>query len=450
MTKKLTNRRRFLQQLIGAPFASQAAFGTLASMAASPLLAADDEDYRALVCIFLLGGNDSFNMVIPSSTTEYNEYAQARQNLAVDKNALLGINPLVSDGADYGVHPAMPEIQSMFNAGDLAVAANVGALVEPTTPIDIDNNTVKLPPNLFSHNSQQDFWQSVEAFEAQNIGWAGRLADRFASINNGALLPMNISLSGANLLQVGESGRAFNTTANGAVSFNGSGSSNRSAALASLYQNDGVNLFGNAYSETMERSILFSETLDTALGNTAAPVSSFDDNKLADSLKAVAHLIAARNELAMKRQIFYVGFGGWDTHDNQNENHPGLLATLSSAMNSFNTEMQAIGCHDSVTTFTASDFGRTLTSNGDGSDHGWGSHQLIMGGAVAGQNIHGNMPTMVIDGPQDSGRGRIIPDSSVDQYGASIARWFGVAENDLDLIFPNLSNFNERDLGLFG
>jgi len=161
MNNKLTNRRRFLQQLIGAPFASQAALGTLASMAASP---------------------DSFNMVVPSSNTEYGEYAQARQNLAVDQNALLGINPLVSDGAEYGVHPAMPEVQSMFNAGDLAVAANVGALVEPTTRNDLQSNLVKLPPNLFSHNSQQDFWQSVEAFKAQNIGWAGRLADRFSSM----------------------------------------------------------------------------------------------------------------------------------------------------------------------------------------------------------------------------------------------------------------------------
>ncbi len=407
MINELKDRRRFLKQLIGAPLAGQAAFGTLAGLAASPVLAADNEDYRALVCVFLLGGNDSFNMIIPSSDTAYNQYALARQNLAVARSSLISITPVVRGGVDYGVHPAMPELQSLFNTGDLAVVANVGALVEPTTRNDILNNSVKLPPNLFSHNAQRELWQGMQAYEARNIGWAGRLADQFSNINTAGLLPMNVSMSGENLLQFGAGARSI------------------------------------------DADTLFSSKVKTALSNTTKPVTSFDDNEFANSLKAVAHTIAARSKLGMQRQIFFVGFEGWDTHDNQIEEHSRLLARLSGGLNSFNAEMRAIGCHDNVTTFTASDFGRTLTSNGAGSDHGWGGHQLIMGGAVAGQNIHGNMPAMVIDGPQDAGGGRIIPDSSVDQYGASIARWFGVPENDLDLIFPNLLNFDRRDLGLF-
>ncbi len=449
MTNKLNERRRFIQQLLASPFASRAAFGSLASLSAGSLLAADNDDYRALVCVFLLGGNDSFNMFVPTSTNEYNEYAIARQNLAVDRDSLLGINPLNNDGASYGFHPAMPEVRNLFDSGDLAIAANVGALVEPTTREDVANKLVQLPPNLFSHNSQQNFWQSVKAAETQTIGWAGRIADRFSTINASALLPMNISLTGANLLQIGQDSRSFNTTASGAIAFAGSNRESRSAMLQSLYAKTSDNLFQDSFSETMNRSIQFSNVLDSALANTPAPTSNFSDNRLAQNLKAVAHLIAARNELSMQRQIFFVGFGGWDTHGGQLNTHPELLASLSSALASFNTEMRSIGCHDNVTTFTASDFGRTLTSNGDGSDHGWGSHQLIMGGAIAGQQIHGNMPSLVIEGPQDVGRGRIIPDSSVDQYGATLARWFGVAENDLNLIFPNLANFEQRDLGLF-
>lgn len=449
MTNKANNRRRFLQQLLASPFASRAAFGSLAGLSAGSLLAADNEDYRALVCVFLLGGNDSFNMVVPRSTNEYNEYATARQNLSVSRDSLLGINPVQTDGAEYGFHPVMAEVRDLFNSGDLAITANVGALVEPTTRNDVANRLVTLPPNLFSHNSQQNFWQSVEAFEAQRIGWAGRLADQFADINAAALLPMNISLSGANLLQVGQSSRSFNTTASGAIPFAGANVEARSAMLKSLYEKPNDNLFEAAFSETMNRSILFSNTLETVLENTADPSTTFGTDGLSRNLRAIAKLIAARNQLAMRRQIFFVGFGGWDTHGNQLDRHPILLERLSKALNSFNTEMRAIGCHNNVTTFTASDFGRTLTSNGDGSDHGWGSHQLVMGGAVAGQQIHGNMPSLVIEGPQDAGRGRIIPESSVDQYGATLARWFGVPENDLDLIFPNLKNFTQRDLGLF-
>ena len=446
------SRRRFLRNAMGTGFASSSMVGTLGSLAATQSLAADG-DYKALVCVFFLGGNDSFNMVVPSSLTEYNEYAAARQNLAIAQADLLALNPLVSDGASYGLHPSMPEVQSLFNSGQLAVSANVGALVTPTTRDDFINNSVPLPPNLFSHNSQQNFWQSVEAFGAQNVGWSGRMAEILEATYGGGSLPINISMSGANLLQVGEQSTAYSVSASGAPNIGGFGSAPRKAAIEAMFaassSNADTHLFESAFARTMSRSYSFVDLLGTGLDLTPAPTTVFGADGLSQNLRTVAHIIAARSQLNMQRQIFFVGYGGWDTHDDQLTRHVGLLSTVSQALSAFQTEMLAIGCNDAVTTFTASDFGRTLTSNGDGSDHGWGSHQLVMGGAVAGQQINGSMPPVVIDGPEDSGRGRIIPSTSVDQYGAAMARWFGVSESDLDSIFPNLSNFGTRDIGLF-
>ncbi len=452
MKKSDISRRRFLRNAAGTGIATSSLVGTLGSLAATRALAASSGDYRALVCIFLLGGNDSFNMVVPRSTVEYSEYATARQNMSIAQADLLPINPIISDGADYGLHPSMPEIQTLFNNGDLAIAANVGALVTPTTRNDYVNGTVPLPPNLFSHNSQQNFWQSVQAFGAQNVGWSGRMAEVLQATYNSGALPINISMSGANLLQVGEQSTAYNVSASGAPNISGFGASARRAAVEAMYAastSAQTHLFESAFARTMSRSFSLVDALRVALDTTPAPVTLFETDGLSQNLRMVAHIIAARTPLNMQRQVFFLGFGGWDTHDDQLTSHIDLLGTLSRALAAFQTEMTAIGCNDSVTTFTASDFGRTLTSNGDGSDHGWGSHQLIMGGAVAGQQINGDMPSMVIDGPEDSGRGRIIPSVSVDQYGAAMARWFGVAEGELDAIFPNLTNFNNRDLGLF-
>ncbi len=445
-----TTRRQFLQRLAATGLATPNLLGALAALASRPAAAATG-DYKALVCIFQLGGNDSFNMVIPRSNAEYNEYAAARQTLAIAQADLLPINPLVGDGADYGLHPAMPEAQVLFEAGELAIAANVGALVVPTSRADYLSGAVPLPPNLFSHNSQQNFWQSVEAFEAQNVGWAGRMAELMAPLHGGGVLPINCSLSGANLLQVGTQSSAFNVNASGAPNISGFGSANRKAAVEAMYAATGTangHFFQTAFAETMERSFGLSDALRVALETVPAPTTVFAADGLSQNLRMVAHIIASREQLGMQRQVFFVGFGGWDTHDDQLPRHVDLLGTVSRALAAFQAEMTLIGCNDNVTTFTASDFGRTLTSNGDGSDHGWGSHHLVLGGAVNGQRIHGQMPTMVIDGPQDSGRGRIIPDISVDQYGAAMARWFGVAETDLDALFPNLANFAVRDLGL--
>lgn len=449
MKNKKISRRNFIQSVVGAGISGSALYTTLGSLGASRVLAADTDDYKSLVCIFMLGGNDGFNTVVPSSNAEYNEYADARQNLSLAQEDLLLLNPLSNDGASYGLHPAMSRIHSLFESGDIAIAANVGALVAPTTSDDYVNSRVALPPNLFSHNSQQNFWQSLEAFEAQKIGWGGRMADILNDVNPNALLPLNISLSGSNLLQVGSNSTAFNTNNNGAIQYAGFGNGSRRNLIRSIYSDNKSHLFEQTFSETLNRSIDYSEELSVALANTPGPTTVFSERRLSANLRAVAHMIAAREELNMNRQVFFVGFGGFDTHDNHLDRHASLLEELDAGLSEFQQEMLAIGCHESVTTFTASDFGRTLTSNGDGSDHGWGSHHLIMGGAVNGQQIHGEMPPLVINGPQDTGRGRIIPTISVDQYGATLAKWLGVAENDLDTIFPNLKNFNQRDIGLF-
>ncbi|MCP5012061.1 MAG: DUF1501 domain-containing protein, partial [Aestuariibacter sp.] len=250
--------------------------------------------------VFLLGGNDSFNMVVPRSTAEYNEYAAARQNLAITQADLLPISPLLGDGADYGLHPSMPEIQTLFNNADLAILANVGALVTPTTRSQYANSTVPLPPNLFSHNSQQNFWQSVEAFGAQNVGWSGRMAEILQSTYAGGALPINISMSGANLLQVGEMSTAYNVSATGAPNISGFGTAARRATVEAMYTASSSNqthLFESAFASTMSRSFSLVEALSDALTATPAPTTLFDADGLSQNLRMVAHIIAAQTSL---------------------------------------------------------------------------------------------------------------------------------------------------------
>ncbi len=452
VNKTRISRRQFLRNTVQSGVATSCLVGTLGSLATMRALAAADGDYRALVCVFLLGGNDSFNMVVPRSTVEYNEYAKSRQNLAIAKPDLLPVYPIESSDADFGLHPSMPEIQALFENGDLSIAANVGALVTPTTRTDYINNAVPLPPNLFSHNSQRDFWHSVQAFGVQNAGWAGRMSDILQDTYSGGELPINISATGTNLWQTGAESTAFTVGEGGAANIDGFGVAKHRAAVEAMYAASAgseSHVFESAFARTMIRSITLLDVLRAALETTPAPATQFADDDLSQDLRTIAHIISARSRLGAQRQVFFVGYGGWDTHDAQHSRHVDLLRTVSVALSAFQTEMKSINCHNNVTTFTASDFGRTLTSNGDGSDHGWGGHQLVMGGAVAGRRIFGRMPPVVINGPNDSGRGRIIPSISVDQYGSALARWFGVQEAGLDAVFPNLSNFDQRDIGLF-
>jgi len=449
------DRRKFLKQCVRYSLAGAGAYATMSSMGMVKAMAADTSGYKALVCIFLYGGNDSFNMVVPRSTAAYDQYAQVRQTLAVPKEALLPINPSTTDGADYGFHPAMPEVQSLFETDKLAVVANVGALVEPTNRNDYKNKTVAVPPRLFSHNDQQDFWQSLNTDGTLPTGWVGRMADLLSSANQNPDLSMNISLSGSNLLQVGNSTIPYFMSPGGVITIktldpisSNAQERRRAAAYDAILSNQTGHLFGDQFAKLKRRAIDLSVEVEGALGRINPITTVFPaENKLGVALKTVANMIAARNELGFSRQIFFVGVGGWDTHSDQLTRHPALLTEVSQAMSAFYQATEELQVSGDVTTFTASDFGRTLTTNGDGSDHGWGSHQLVMGGGVKGGDIYGQMPELAIEGPQDSGRGRIIPTSSIDQYSATLAGWFGVSPSESQDIFPNLANFNNTDMG---
>jgi len=420
-------RRDFLKRYASTAAAGLGAYSTLGGLSLTNALA-NDSDYKALVCIFLFGGNDSFNMVVPTDEAAHSAYANARRNLTVSRSQLLPLDTIASDGLRYGLHPSMPEIRDLYQQGKVTVVGNVGPLLVPTTRDDFINSRVPLPPRLFSHNDQQDFWQSLELDKLQSTGWAGRMADALSSVNGEQALSMNISMAGSNLMQTGSATIPYIASSEGIdrskadTLLSGFGrASRRSQALQSLLDRESGHLLANQYRTTVKRANELSMQIGDILNQSNRINAGFPQTPLADSLQMVARMISVRQSLGLKRQVFFIGYGGWDTHGGQNARHPALLR--------------------------AADFGRTLTSNGDGSDHGWGGHQLVMGGAVNGQQIVGEMPVIAIDGPSDSGHGRIIPTLAVDQYCATLARWFGLSSNNLDEVFPNLREFSQRDLG---
>lgn len=411
-------------------------------------------DYKALICIFLYGGNDSYNMVVPTSTSAYATYASVRQNLAIEQNALLPITPVSLSTTDYGFHPSMSAVRDLFQMGKISVLANVGALIEPVTKTTYQMNQVAIPPQLFSHNDQQNFVQSLTNGIAKN-GWAGRAADVMGSLNVNQRLSMNISLSGANIWQSGRNVIPYSINGSGVATLSGLNENssdaferNRAQIYKTLLQNTQPHIFEEEYSKVQLRAWSLANELSSAINEQPALTTVFpSDNKLATDLKMIAQLISARAALDVRRQVFFVGMGGFDTHGGQNNTQPELLEKLSQAMNVFYQSLVELGVENNVTTFTASDFGRTLTSNGDGTDHAWGGHQLILGGAVNGGDIYGTMPSLEIDSEDDIGEGRIIPTTSIDQYGATLANWFGLPVADFPDVFPNLQNFSGHNLG---
>ena len=426
-------------------------------------MAGDDgfSDYKALVCVFLFGGNDSWNMLVPSSEAEYAVYADSRQNLAVPQASLLPLDLAIPDasGWTFGLHPAMPELAALFNSRRAAVVANVGPLLAATTLEQYQGRSVALPPQLFSHNDQRSQWNSLKGTSSTKSGWAGRIADLFSPRLPQQQLPLNVSLSGELQLQAGETSVPCTIGAAGPKPFDGlSNSPNRRSAFEGIAEARYESLYEQAFADVYLRALRFSDSLEAVLAATpefpSLPSGSGSDlSKLAIQLRTVAKLIAARDALQMSRQIFYVSAGGFDTHDNQNVKQPELLATVSDALGRFDAAVQQLGVDRQVVTFTQSDFGRTLTSNGDGTDHAWGGVQVVTGSAVAGGRIFGEYPLLRLgaslgaDRADDVGGGRFIPTLSSDQYAASLATWFGVADADLPTIAPSIGNFPVRDLG---
>jgi uncharacterized protein (DUF1501 family) len=447
---KTLNRRDFLKTS-----------GAAALFAATPGLAYSQvvgsggtfTDYKALVCVFLFGGNDSYNMLVPNTTAEYNAYAASRQNLALLRDDLLPIAPASSVGADFGLHPAMGGVQGLFADGKAAFVTNVGPLVEPTTKDQYFNKSVTLPPQLFSHNDQQDQWTSLRGNVPSKTGWAGRMADLIRDGVAGQQMATNASLFGANLFQSADETVAYVMGPNGPIQFEGFSTTpgdllnEQRLAFLRIVNAEYASVYERGYADVQRRAI---EAADLVAGTIAgAPLLNtvFPASQLGTQLQTVARLIAVRDQLQMQRQIFFVATGGFDSHDDQNENQPGLLGGVSDAITAFQSALDELSVGNNVTTFTQSDFGRTLTSNGDGTDHAWGGNQLIVGGAVAGGDLYGSYPVLEIGGPEDVGGGRMIPSTSADQYAATLARWFGIPDVDLDVVAPNLANFAQRDLG---
>ena len=419
-----------------------------AAMAAEPSL-----DYKALVCIFLYGGNDANNLLIPSDSF-YTSYAGPRANLAIPQPSLLPLTIAEGDGRQFGLHPNCTGMQELFNAGKLAMVCNVGTLVYPTTKTQYQQRTVPLPPQLFSHNDQQVQWQTSIPDQTSRTGWGGRCADLLWGTYAPNRTLTSITLAGTNIFQVGNDVAQFNVNTTGSQDLTNLSAARR-AALYNILGVAGNNLLEKGFAETNKRAIDTAALINNALTTVTDPVASFPNTSLGRQLKMISRLIDARNHVDLssyKRQVFFASVGGYDTHGGQHNDtntgpHDNLLTELSNGMKAFQDRLDAIGAGSMVTTFTSSDFGRTFPSNGTGSDHGWGNHQIIMGGAVKGSRLYGNFPTLAVSGPDDTSTGRWIPSTSVDEYSATLAQWFGLSTAQLANVFPNLSHFAKPDLG---
>jgi uncharacterized protein (DUF1501 family) len=455
------SRRRF----IGRACAAVGATGMLSALAQLRMigaLAADSAptDYKALVCLFLYGGNDSNNLLVPTDSTNYGLYATDRSVLALPQASLLPISPKAySDGRTWGLHPSLVEVQKLFGQGQLALLANTGTLVQPVTLAQFNAGTVALPPQLFSHADQQVQWQSSIPDQSFSTGWGGRLADIVNALNANPKISMSVSVAGQNSFQVGNRVSQFAVSSNGAVTLNGSSGSNiatsRYSAQQGILNLQEQNLFEAAFGGATTNAIVDSQLLNTLLKNTPALTTTFPNTSIAAQLKMIAKLIGAAPQLGMTRQVFFASLGGFDLHTDQLGAHSSLFQQLSQGLSAFSAATAELGVQDQVTTFTASDFSRTFNTNGTnngtaGSDHGWGSHHLIMGGAVKGGDIYGSVPLLELGGPEDTGRGRWIPTTSVDEYAATLATWFGVSATNLPVVLPNIGRFATANLGFMG
>jgi uncharacterized protein (DUF1501 family) len=439
------SRRKFIQQANCAAVGSISLFSSLFTLRLTAGAASAQQfgGYKALVCLFLSGGNDSFNMLIPRQQEAYDEYLTVRSTLGLAQNTLLPITSTGQDYSEFGLHPNLPVLQSLYNSGNAAFVSNIGTLVEPTTLAQYQNKSTSLPTGLFSHADEKLHWQTVVPQIAGSgpKGWAGRMADCMDQANNNGAIAMNVSLAGTNVLQSGNSTVPYITSPGGAVVLNGYGSDPTLDAVI----NDALSQeYRNLYQKTLASNTRGS--IDTAIAfesatNGVSLTESFPDSKTGEQLEAVARIMAARGPLSMNRQVFFVNRGGWDHHKEVLTNQEELFSELNAAIEAFWAELGHLGLQDDVVLFTASDFGRTLTSNGLGSDHAWGGNHFVIGGGVNGGQIYGQYPVLGRGGPLDIGRGRLLPTTSIDAYQGELASWCGVPPDELGTVFPNAINF---------
>ncbi len=455
------SRRAFLQRASTLSLAGVAAPWAINLAAMAEASAATATGYKALVCVFLYGGNDYANTVVPYDTNSHATYLSYRPSFGhtLPSLAATALTPTVvpTDSAgfahQYALAPNLAALMPIFNAGKLAVMLNVGTLVQPTTKQQYINKSVRLPPKLFSHNDQQSVWQSSSP-EGATSGWGGRIGDLFQSSNANSTFTC-VNVSGNAVFLSGNSAVQYQVSTNGSVPLAGLksplfGSATSTAALRTLITQPRSHVLENEYNRISKRSVDANEVLTGALASTPAPTTPFPTgNSLADQLKLVARMIAAAPTLGAKRQVFFVSLGGFDNHDGMLTNHPVLMTKLGEAMAAFYAATTELGVADKVTTFTSSDFGRTMSGNANGSDHGWGSMHFVMGGAVNGKRFYGTAPIVANNGPDDVGQGRLLPSTSVEQFAATMGGWLGVSDSELLALLPNLSNYNSsvRKLG---
>jgi len=469
---KFQSRREFIRQAACAALGTAAMTATIRDLRFINAAVAQTgiTDYKALVCVFLQGGNDSNNLILPTITSEYNNYAAIRTPvLAIPQSSILPLSPLNSDGHSYGLHPSCPELQTLFGESKLALLFNTGTLVFPMTRAQYQGGVLERPPQLFSHADQVTQWQTSIPDRPPTTGWGGRCADLLASVQPGAKISLSVTLAGSNTFEVGNIVTQYSVSTSGAVSLSGV-SGPRLAALTNILGLSYPNMQARAYAALAEHTINASSLLNSAISVTSSPGywtvpfptkitpptggNSFN-SVLSPQLQMVARLIQARSALGMNRQIFFCQVGGYDLHTNQTPgpgsttigSHANLLAEVSQSFLAFQRAMEQLGVSQNVTAFTSSDFGRTFPSNGEGSDHGWGSHHLILGGGVNGQRTYGQFPVLTVNGPNDTSTGRWIPTTAIDQYFATLATWFGVDNTNLSTVFPNLGRFATPNLG---
>ena len=471
------NRRQFLGQASCSGVTAIPLLNTLLNLRlstgiASAVTAPADDEYRALVCIFQAGGNDSFNMLAPydgpSSTAadSHLEYQTTRSNLALSKAQLHQITPTNTPGRTFGIHPAMPNLAALFQSGDASFIANVGTLIEPVSDrSEVIAKSKLLPLGLYSHSDQIEQWQTSVPNNRTGLGWAGKMMDLIRDINATQDISMNISAAGSNIWQTGRSGAEYAVSPGNAQNPMGGAvaldnydpevvSSNvtnaNSAAIDSQIALQYRNLLEATYQQKRKGTREAYEIYSQATAGDLPPDSEgnpivFPNTSVGRQLNQIARAIGGRSTMGALRQTFFVQSGGWDHHADVLPLQNAMLTQIDEALDTFYRQLQALGIHNNVTTFSASDFGRTLTSNGRGSDHAWGGNHFIIGGSVQGQQIFGSYPSLALNStgtnPLDTSRGRLIPTTSCDEYFAELALWLGVPEGNLPLVLPNIRNF---------
>lgn len=481
MTRPFREDRRAFLRRLNAVLAGGAAFALIPQLdLIGRAMAADPQpgnDYRALVCIFLFGGSDSFNMLIPHETAQYNAYLASRggvydastnpTGLGYARDALVTIGDTA--GKTWGLNPGCTAMKPLFESGELAFLANVGTLVEPVTKAQVTAKSKRLPTYLYSHNDQQKLWMRGQSSANTSTGFGGLLSDYMEASNTGLQsLSPSISIAGSNLFQVGRATLPFTLSSGGPPTLNrfrddgGNADKIRYEALRALTDASYTPVLQDEYGLVGESSLVLNSTLRTALAaaNGGDIATVFPTGSLASQLRMVARMIKVSRTAAIghRRQVYFVSLGGFDTHENQMaaNGHGALLKQLGDSLAAFREALAEIGALNATTTFTMSDFGRTLNSNGNGTDHGWGGVQLVMGGAAAnggalrGRQVWGTYPVLELDGADAVGRGRMVPTTSVNQVGSTLAQWFGLPASNVGAIFPGIENFSQQKLGFLG